>query len=66
MSWDPLAVFKNTKTDYSDRRDELKAIYIIRPLIPNQDSIIRGATDLPSCQNTIAAVNTPKNIIAHE
>jgi hypothetical protein len=41
MTWDPFAIFRKPKNDFSKKSPE-KIVYTIRPLLPQQESIIRG------------------------
>lgn len=50
MGWNPLAIFKTNKIDYESRRDKEKKIHMIRPLIPNQNTVIRGTLSNLTCE----------------
>jgi hypothetical protein len=41
MSWDPFAIFRKPKFDFS-KKSTGEISYTIRPLLPPQYSIIRG------------------------
>ncbi|MBU0995902.1 MAG: hypothetical protein KJ737_25690 [Proteobacteria bacterium] len=61
MSWNPLALFWTPKRDYENDIDQDKNIFIIRPLIPYQESVIRGVAN-DCCKNVSDVTPTEGNM----